>query len=76
MKGIHSLIAVILLTSMFIVNVADDVPYFILGFSLSFGILDLCSTEGVMLCTTQRDNSSSFHKLFRIELLMLGTQFS
>ena len=36
MKGLHSLIVVILLTSMFIVNVANDVPYFILGFSVSF----------------------------------------
>ena len=30
MKRLHSLIVVILLTSMFIVNAADDVPHFIL----------------------------------------------
>ena len=30
MKCLHSLIVVILLTSMFIVNVADNVPHFIL----------------------------------------------
>ena len=30
MKGLHSLVVVILLTPMFSVNVADNVPYFIL----------------------------------------------
>ena len=44
MKGLHSLIVVTLLTLMFIVNV--DVSYCTLAFSLSFGILDLCSIYG------------------------------
>ena len=56
MKGLHSLIVVVLVTLMFIVNFTDDVIHFILY--LSFGIPDICSTEGVMPCTTQHDNFS------------------
>ena len=45
MKGLWSLIVVILITPMH----ADDVYISYSGFSLSSQISDLCSTEGVML---------------------------